>query len=368
MLDPIEFQIRQDCLCAASSLPMLAHRLQGHHLAVVGGLGFVGSWLGHMVAALNDEFAAGIKLTLIGRDTKKWRQQHPNLQRSDILLAEVDVRSAFEFPRDTTLVIHAAGHADPRVQASNPQRVYQSILFGLDNSLTAANRLEGIERFVNISSGLVAGEVAASTPVAENAIGVLDFKRLQNLYAEMRRAGEALASGYASQYRLAISTVRAFTFLGPFQALDAPWAVNNFIRDALSSHDIRVHGSGSSRRTYLYGSDVAAWLLQAALAGEDGGVYNLGGAEPVSHEQVAHWVSGLTVLKPRILIRTRDGEDPRSQDFYPDLTHSKEALGVRVTMDVRTAIERTMRWSADRQGLSNRLTNDPPIGEPSAQP
>ena len=83
MLDPIEFQIRQDCLCAASSLPMLAHRLQGHHLAVVGGLGFVGSWLGHMVAALNDEFAAGIKLTLIGRDTKKWRQQHPLSIRLD---------------------------------------------------------------------------------------------------------------------------------------------------------------------------------------------------------------------------------------------------------------------------------------------
>jgi len=355
MLDSIHQQLRRDCLTAADSVAALAERLSGLHIAVVGGLGFAGTWLAEMVAALNDERGADTRLTLIGREPQKWLQQHRHLGRTDIVLQTADVRSPFEFARDTTHVIYAAGIADPRVQASDPHRVYQSILFGLHNALTAANRLEGIQRFINVSSGLVAGSIDPATAVSESNIGTLDFKRLHNLYAEMRRAGEAMVNAYASQFRLPASTIRAFTFLGPFQPLDAPWAVNSFIRDALAGHEIRVHGAGSSRRGYLYGSDVAAWMLQAALAGEDGGIYNFGGDEPVAHEQAAQWVSECTTPTPRILVRTGAGDDQRSRDFVPSLTHTKRALGVRPTVDVRTAIERTMHWQADRQGVSRRL-------------
>lgn len=358
MHDLIHQQIRRDCLAAADAIPPPAGRLRGQHFAVVGGLGFAGTWLAETVAALNDERGAGIRLTLIGREPQKWLRQHAHLRRDDIALQTADVRSPFEFPRDTTIVIHAAGTADPRMQASDPRRVYQSILFGLDNALTAANRLEGIQRFVNISSGLVVCSGDPVAPVAESDIGVLDFKRLHNLYAEMRRAGEAMVSAYASQFRLPVSTVRAFTFLGPFQPLDAPWAINNFIRDALAGNEIRVHGAGSSRRSYLYGSDVAGWLLQAALVGEDGGLYNFGGDESVSHEQAAQWVSERITPTPRILVRTRPGEDQRSRDFVPDLAHTRQALSVRSTVDVRTAIKRTMHWQADRQGVSRRLRED----------
>ena len=358
MDDMTRVQLRRDCLAAATALPHLASQLRGHQVAVVGGLGFSGTWLAEMVAALNDESNASVRLTLIGRDPQKWRQQHPHLQREDIALQTADVRSPFEIARDTTLVIHAAGIADPRVQASDPQRVYQSLLFGLDNSLTAANRLEGIQRFVYMSSGLVAGQVAPGSAVTEKSTGVFDFKRLHNLYAEMRRACEAMVSGHASQHRLPASTVRGFTFLGPYQPLDAPWAVNNFIRDALSGNEIRVHGAGSSLRSYLYGSDVAAWLLQAALSGKDSDAYNFGGDTPVSHAQAAQWVGERTSPTPRILVRTTPGDDQRSHDFHPDLSHTRQTLGVRVTVDVCSAIERTMQWQAERLGMARRLRED----------
>ena len=46
---------------------------------------------------------------------------------------------------------------------------------------------------------------------------------------------------------------------------------------------IRIHGDGTTRRSYLYGSDAAAWLLKVLVAGrEDNEVYNIGGSEPVS--------------------------------------------------------------------------------------
>ncbi len=358
MADTLLNQIRKDCLVAADALPALENLLHGQHIAVVGGLGFAGTWLAEMLSALNDERGVSVRLTLIGRDLQKWRQAYPHLVRNDIFLQSADICSPFEFAHDTTLVIHAAGVADPRVQASEPQRIYYSNLFGIDNSLTAANRLESLQRFVNVSSGLVVGTVDTTQPLTEADVGLLDFKRLHNLYAETRRAAEAIAGSYASQYRLPISTVRPFTFLGPFQPLDAPWALNNFIRDALFGHEIRIYGAGSSRRSYLYGSDVAAWLLQAALVGKDGAVYNFGGDQAVSHEMVAQWVSELTKPQPRILAKTRSGEDLRSHDFIPDVSHTNRALGVSVTVDVRKAIHRTMQWQAYLGGTTRRLRED----------
>lgn len=355
MLDAMQRQLRDDCLASAAALPDLAGRLRGHRIAVVGGTGFTGTWLAEMISALNDEAGGNTRLHLVGRAPAKWVAQNSHLKRDDISLQATDVRSPFELPHDTTLVLFAAGIADPRVHASEPQRVFQTTVYGLDNTLAAASRLEDIRRLVNLSSGLVAGSGLPARALAEGDIGPLDFTRFHNLYAEARRAAESLACGHAGQHRLPVSTVRAFTFLGPYQALDAPWAMNNFIRDALSGREIRVHGEGTSRRSYLYGSDVAAWLLQACLAGQDGAAYNLGGDQPLSHADAAARVGARTTPSPQILVQSRQKDDGRSHDFFPDLGHTTKALGTRVVIDVETAIERTMRWHAERLAAARRL-------------
>ncbi len=351
MLNSMQHQLRTDCLASAGRSPGLVEGLRGQTVSVVGGLGFSGIWIAEMVATLNDEFGTRISLNLIGREPEKWIARNPRLNRDDISLQTVDIRSAFEFARDTTLVIYAAGFADPRIHASDPQLVYQSTLFGLDNALAAANRLENIQRFVLMSSGLVTGQTVHPSPLKETEVGLLEFRGLHNLYAEVRRSAEAIANSYASQYRLPVGTVRALTFLGPFQSVDAPWGVNNFIRDALSGNEIRVQGAGSSRRSYLYGSDLAAWLLQSGLRGKEGAVYNPGGDEAITHAQAAEWVRERVTSEPKILVRTHDKEHPHSSDFFSDVTFTKSELGVQQAIDAYTAISRTLGWQVDQQDL-----------------
>jgi hypothetical protein len=82
-----------------------------------------------------------------------------------------------------------------------------------------------------------------------------------------------LVSAFASQYRIPVSTARAFTFVGPFQALDAPWALNNFMRDALSGQDIRLHGDGTTRRSYLYGSGTGQFKIPEGTTAERAGSF-----------------------------------------------------------------------------------------------
>lgn len=351
--------IRQDCLASLQLQPGLAQRMTEHRVAVIGGTGFIGTWLAETVAAMNDEQGSRVRVDLLGRSAASWSNAHLHLSgRSDVRVHAVDVRSSFELPRDTTLVLYAAGVADPRVHASDPFRVHETALHGLSHALAASARLELLQRFVNISSGLVAGIPASEQGLRENELGPLDFTRVHNVYAESRRAGENLVSLYASQYRIPVSTARAFTFLGPYQPLDAPWAANNFLRDALSGNDIRIHGDGTTRRSYLYGSDAAAWLLKMLIDGQDGDVYNLGGAQPTSHADVARLVADNTAPTPQLAYKSQPVPGGRRHDFFPDLSHVSTALGLRQAVDIGAAIQRAMLWHARRLGVTRRLREE----------
>ncbi len=359
MPDVAQRAIHQDCLASLQLQPGLARRLAEHRIAVIGGTGFVGTWLAETTAALNDELGARVRVDLLGRSASAWAAAHPHLaERGDVQVHAVDVRSSFELPRDVTLVLFAAGIADPRVHASDPFCVHETALHGLSHALAASARLELLQRFVNLSSGLVAGGPASEHGLRENELGALDFTRVHNVYAESRRAGENLVSLYASQYRIPVSTARAFTFLGPYQPLDAPWAANNFLRDALSGNDIRLHGDGTTRRSYLYGSDVAAWLLKILIDGQDGEVYNLGGSRPVTHADVARLVSAQTTPMPQLVYKSQPATNARRHDFFPDLSHVRETLGLQQAFEVDDAIERVMLWHARRLGVMRRLRQE----------
>ncbi len=71
----------------------------------------------------------------------------------------------------------------------------------------------------------------------------------------------------AQRDKLPVVTARPFAFIGPYQGLDKPWAVNNFLRDALLGVPIRILGDADTVRSYMYPSDMAFWLLAILAEG-----------------------------------------------------------------------------------------------------
>ena len=147
-------QIEQDCLSSLELQPGLVAQLKGQTITVIGGTGFVGTWIAELVAIINDKFGGNITLELLGRSTALWATKHSHLCRDDIILRTQDVRSPFSLREDTALVIYAAAIADHSIHASDPYKVYQTNVGGIENALHAASRLPLIARFLNISSGL----------------------------------------------------------------------------------------------------------------------------------------------------------------------------------------------------------------------
>ena len=336
-------QIEEDCLSSLKLQIGLVEQLKGQSITAIGGTGFIGTWIAELVAIINDTFDGNITLELLGRSTSLWASKHPHLCRDDIILRVQDVRSPFSIREDTTLVIYAAAIADPSIHASDPYKVYQTNVGGIENALHAASRLPRIARFLNISSGLA---VAGSTTeaISERNIGILDYTRIQNMYAQSRRTAESLACIFAAQFRIPVITARAFTFIGPYQSVDAPWAINNFIRDTINGNDIRIRGDGSTRRSYLYGSDAAVWLLKIAVAGKNGDIYNVGGEEAISHSEVAHALVKLCKKKPDIVFTGKSASVDRKYDFFPDLSYGKSSLNLKQAFNMKLSLERSMLW------------------------
>lgn len=338
-------EIHLDCLLACAHQPDARAKLGFLHIAVTGGTGFLGTWIAEMVAALNDEYRLGITLELYARNVNDWAQKYPHLSsRSDIRLKSQDVRSPFEFARNTNFVVHAAGIPNNRVHSSDPLRVQQTTIQGLNNALDAASQLDNLTRFLNVSSCLVSGPPNRSGALAETDYFPLACGQLHTVYAEAKRAAENLAAIYRSQFRMPVSTVRPFTFAGAYQELDRPWALNNFLRDVLTGSDIRIHGDGHARRSYLYGSDAAWWTLVALVNGSDGATYNIGSPTAVTHLELVKLIGERVSPKPRVVLNTMPAKRAQQDDLYPDISNIQKNLGVTQTCSLEQTIEKTWRW------------------------
>lgn len=338
-------EVRQDCLLACASQPQIRSKLGLQHIAVTGGTGFLGTWIAETVAALNDEHRLGITLDLYARNVNDWALKYPHLStRSDIHLKAQDVRSPFEFSRNTNFVVHAAGIPNNRVHSSDPLRVQQTTISGLNNALDAATQLDNLSRFLNVSSCLVSGSPNRPGALTETDYFPIPCGQLHTVYVEAKRAAENLAAIYRSQFRMPISTIRPFTFAGPYQELDRPWALNNFLRDVLTGSDIRIHGDGNARRSYMYGSDAAWWTLAALVNGADGATYNVGSPTAVTHLELVKLIGEHLSPKPRVVLNTVPSKQGQQDDLYPNITATQKDLGVTQTCSLEQAVDKTWRW------------------------
>jgi dTDP-glucose 4,6-dehydratase len=289
-----------------------------------------------------------VSLVLAARSTDRFKLSLPHLAgRPDIQLLKADIRHSLEVPRETQWLIHAAANPDNRFHASSPIETMTVIADGTLGVLRSVDRCSDLRMLLNVSSGLVYGPQPLDLErVPESYSGAPVSASVSSAYAEAKRFAETLCSAARSQARIPIVTVRPFAFIGPYQGLDTPWAINNFIRDALTGNSIKVFGDGQSVRSYMYPSDMAFWLLRMLTAGTSGLAYNLGSPVGTTLENVARTVSNHIDPRPEIRLRTAAQATQRSR-LVPDVTLAASALGLSITVGLEQAIEKTIAWNRE---------------------
>ena len=329
-------RIYADCAksFAATGTAALAD-LRGSHVLVTGASGFVGSWLLSTLAFLNDVHDFRTQVTAIARWPGVIQQRAPLLAaRDDIAWTGMDVRQLVSVPDGVEWLIHAAGNPDSRHHATSPIETAAVIGEGTLRILRLAEQASGLRQILHLSSGLVSGVAVSGRAVSPDSA-----------YVEAKRYSETLCYAFRTQAKLPIAITRPFTFLGPFQNLDSPWAANNFLHAAIEGQPLKIRGDGRAVRSYLYGSDMAMIALHQMVQGDSGEIYDLGGVDAMSVLDLANLVVGQTKrpLDIRVNTAVRHADTDR---FLPDMDRSIDQLGVRPAFSVGEAVARTLAWYA----------------------
>jgi nucleoside-diphosphate-sugar epimerase len=313
-------------------------------LLVTGGAGFLGSWISELIHYMNCARNMGIRVYLLDRDRERYAARLPHtLASGTVEFIRCDVRSVTDLPRDVNFVIHGAATPDTRFHSSNPVDTMTTIADGTAAVLRAANRVSNLIKFVNISSSSVYSQ-RNSSKISETGEGLPLGLQVCNAYSEAKRYGEVLCSAARSEARIPVVTLRPFTFCGAYQELDSPWALNNFISDAMHNRSIRILGDGKTVRSYMYGADFAVWVLVMMLSAKSGQIFNVGSDKALTLEEIAHKVSAHFQPAPNVLLNTSLTGAVVNTTLVPDTEAAFAAFGLRQFTDIDAAIRRTIQW------------------------
>ena len=315
--------------------------LRGARILLTGGTGFFGCWLLETVLWANARLGAGVSAVVLTRDPGAFSARVPHLASDPaVAVQEGDIRTCTWRGGALTHVIHAGTDTRVPVTRDDRLRVFDTIVEGTRRTLEMAERA-GAGRVLMTSTGAVYGRQPADiTHVPEEFRGAPDPVSAASAGAEAKRAAEMLCALYA-EGPLHPTIARCFAFVGPYLPLDAHFAVGNFIRDALQGGPIRIKGDGTPYRSYLYAADLAIWLWTIVLRGEPMRAYNVGSEEAITIAGLADLVGGLVDVKTELGRQPIPGAPER---YVPSTRRAAGELGLRATIPVETAIQRTMDW------------------------
>ena len=345
--------IAGDCAHSYLNVSKKLNKLKGKSLFITGGTGFMGSWICEMVYYMNAVHDMDISLFLMARNQDRFDKNFPYLKKSKkIKFIRSDVKDNLDLPKSVNYIIHAAANPDNRFHSSRPFESMTTVGEGTSALLQSAMRLSNLENIVNVSSSSVySTTLKKGERFSEELLGPCGDNRFSNSFSEANRYGEALCYSARSELRLPITTVRPFTFCGAYQSIDSPWAINNFINDALHERPIRIHGDGKDIRSYMYGSDLAAWILVIMLHAKSGQTYNIGNSDAYSLKEIAEKVAIFFQPKSSIMTNTSLVMDHNHSILLPDVTKAKQDFGLEQFTDINIAIERTAQWY--KEGFNN---------------
>lgn len=316
--------------------------LRGARIFITGGTGFFGKWLLEVLGTANKEMDLKARVVVLSRNPDRFLREMPHLAQAPWLSFQEGDASDFTFPEGAfTHIIHGAGSSDARDYTTNPSAMRRTLVEGTNRAMAFATQ-QADPRVLFLSSGAVYGpQPPELTHLPDDHPLPLDTDEPAHLYAQCKREAERIVSEAATIQRIPCPIARCFAFAGPHLPLDQHFAFGNFIRDALAGSPIHIAGDGTARRSYLYASELAAWLWTLAISGRST-TYNVGSDADLNIRELAEAVASASGTEiHRATVPRHEG--PPTQ-YVPSVRRMHLEFGLSPTVNLNTAIARTLHW------------------------
>jgi len=250
--------------------------IEGKHIFITGGAGFIGSTL---IGRLYEKNTI-VAYDDLSRDSLKDKayRDHANvtLVKGDVL----DEAALTKAMKGANIVVHCAAIAGIDSVTKSPIHTMRVNMLGSANVLESASKLSSCDRVICFSTSEVFGQVAfrAAEKDATN-VGAVGEPRWT--YAVSKLAEEHLAIAYFKEKQLPTVVVRPFNVYGPGQVGEG--AIRNFILRALADQPIQIYGDGTQIRAWCYVDDmVDAVMLALTEKRAVGESFNVGNEKAVA--------------------------------------------------------------------------------------
>ncbi len=300
---------------------------------ISGAAGFLGSHLtdrflaeGHQVIGI-DNFITGSRSNLGHLDG------NPHF---DFIEQDVSKFIAVEGPLDGGL--HFASPASPIDYLRYPIQTLMVGSLGTHNALGLA-KAKGA-RFLLASTSEVYGDPQVH-PQPESYCGHVNPVGPRGVYDEAKRFAEAMTMAYHRYHGVETRIVRIFNTYGPRMRPGDGREVSNFIVQALSGQPLTIYGDGSQSRSFCYVSDLVDGIYRLFHSGRADPT-NIGNPVEFTVAQLAELVREMVGVPVSIRREPLPVDDPKVRQ--PDITIAKAVLGWSASVDLRTGLERTIRY------------------------
>ena len=305
---------------------------------VTGGAGFLGSHLcrrllekGNEVICLDNLFTGNLNniSDLTGRD--------------GFTFIEHDVTEPIDIRADR--IFNLACPASPIHYQKEPVKTLFTSIKGMENMLELAVKYGA--RILQTSTSEIYGE-PLQHPQQESYWGNVNPIGLRSCYDEGKRCAEAMLFAYRRQYGTDIRIVRLFNAYGPCMSTGDGRVVPGFITAALQGEDIAVYGDGSQTRSFCFVDDTVEGILRMMDSeGDFTGPVNIGNPAERTIQELAETILELTGSSSRIVYEPLPADDPTRR--RPDISLAAEKLHWQPQVDLRTGLEKTIRYFAELQ-------------------
>lgn len=302
-------------------------------LLVTGAAGFIGSAFARL-AADKYELVIVDSITYAGDIARlKEIDGKYTFYKADISNSEF-IEHIFSAEKPQAVIHWAAeSHVDRSILDSSP--FIKTNVTGTHILLEAARR-NGIEKFINIATDEVYGELGETgefhetTPLNPNSP-----------YSASKTSQDMLGRSYYRTYGLPVVTLRPSNNYGPWQFPEK--LVPVVIGKALKGEKIPVYGKGENIREWLYVDDCASAALAALEQAEPGSIYNVGSGQERKNIDTVKFILNALNLSDNLIefVADRPGHDFR---YALNFSKIENELNWKPQINFEIGMIQTVNW------------------------
>lgn len=311
--------------------------LRNSQIAVLGGSGFIGTWIVSFLDFANDALNLNIEVIVPTRDEILAKKKLLINQDSIVKLLNVDYcKTDYVDYQDSKFLIIGATPTNKFTGSHDDSRIKLSTKNSVSSVIKFAQKVDWTPNVINLSSGAVYGEqVNAHQPEENIEINPLSL----NEYSLSKINAEIELQKSNSIGEMHCSSPRLFAFFGPHLPLEAHFAIGNFLNDCMKGENISMKGNPETVRSYLYPSDLITWIFKLLIKPSMENL-NFGSDIAITMNDLAQ------ILKTKfkgIEINMLDKNAKRGV-YVPAIHNTKRVLGVSQKISLETGLDKWIKW------------------------